>query len=79
MVPLLSGSYTINLWLGDPLTNTDFRESALVLEVFDKDIWGTGKFPTKLGYCWWPTEFSARHVETVSAQLQHTPPNTRSQ
>jgi lipopolysaccharide transport system ATP-binding protein len=57
VVPLLAGRYAVSLWLGDEAGNTHHIDAALWIDVTDRDIWGTGKLPTRYGYCWWPTTF----------------------
>jgi lipopolysaccharide transport system ATP-binding protein len=63
-VPLLAGRYTLSLWLGDERGDTDHRPAALSFDVSDRDIWGTGKTPTRYGLCWWPTAFETLSYET---------------
>jgi lipopolysaccharide transport system ATP-binding protein len=56
-IPLLGGRYSISLFLGDDQGDTHHVPSALTFDVRDADIWGTGRLPTKYGFCWWPTRF----------------------
>ena len=60
-VPLVPGSYTVSLWLGDLGTDYHVVEGALNFMVIQRDIWGLGRHPPTDGTSlWWPTEFEFR-------------------
>ena len=57
-VPLVAGRYSISLYLGDVATDTHVAEHALVFEVIERDLWGTGQVPpSEESHMWWPTTF----------------------
>ena len=57
-LPLMSGSYSVSFWLCRNPHEQHHVEDVLHFTVQEKDIWGTGIFPTKeLSCLWWPTEF----------------------
>jgi lipopolysaccharide transport system ATP-binding protein len=57
-VPLVAGHYSISLYLGDVATDTHVAEHALVFEVIERDLWGTGQVPpSEESHMWWPTTF----------------------
>jgi lipopolysaccharide transport system ATP-binding protein len=60
-VPLVPGSYTVSLWLGDLGADYHVVEGALNFMVIQRDIWGLGRHPPADGTSlWWPTEFEMR-------------------
>jgi lipopolysaccharide transport system ATP-binding protein len=69
-VPLMPGSYSISLWLGDQAGDSHIEPDALTFKVFERDIWGLGRLPPSDGTSlWWPTEFEFQSVsERVSTE-----------
>ena len=57
-LPLMPGSYTVSLWLGDQQGDQHEMANALSFMVVQRDIWGLGKLPPADGTSlWWPTQF----------------------
>lgn len=56
-VPLVSGRYSVSLYLGDEHGDTHVAEHALSFEILPRDIWGNGKVPAGNAHFWWPTRF----------------------
>lgn len=61
-VPLMEGQYQVSVWFGEDTKGThDFHENLLHFEVVEKDVWNTGKLPTRnISTLWWPSKI---HVE----------------
>ncbi len=60
-VPLVPGSFTVSLWLGDQAGDHHVVAGALTFMVIQRDIWGLGRHPPSDGTSlWWPTEFELR-------------------
>jgi lipopolysaccharide transport system ATP-binding protein len=60
-VPLLEGSYHVNLYLGDSSKDHHIVENAFQFRVHERDIWGNGKVPPKTAAkMWWPTQFDLK-------------------
>ncbi len=58
VLPLMAGNYAVSFWLCRNPHEQHFIEDFLHFTVEEKDIWGTGKLPTKSLSClWWPTKF----------------------
>lgn len=58
-LPLMAGSYSVSFWLCRNPHDQHHVEDVLHFRVEERDIWGTGKLPTKSLSClWWPTEFT---------------------
>lgn len=58
ILPLMAGPYVVSFWLCRHPHEQHFVEDILHFTVDEKDIWGTGKLPTKSLSClWWPTKF----------------------
>jgi lipopolysaccharide transport system ATP-binding protein len=58
VVPLMENRYVVSLWFGTNSYDFQYIENALAFEVVARDIWGTGKSPTRhISQLWWPTEF----------------------
>ena len=58
MVPLMEGTYSVNLYLGDEGKDHHVVENAILFDVHERDIWGTGKTPPKrASNLWWNTNF----------------------
>ncbi|MDB4905218.1 MAG: teichoic acid export ATP-binding protein TagH [Gemmatimonadetes bacterium] len=58
VLPLVAGRYSITLLLGDMASDTHIAEHALMFEVIERDIWGTGQVPeAQESHMWWPTTF----------------------
>jgi lipopolysaccharide transport system ATP-binding protein len=59
-VPLMPGDYTISLLLGVmSAANSHVEVDVLSFSVTERDIWGSGQFPTTgVSPMWWPTTFS---------------------
>ena len=59
MVPLMPGRYSITLSFGDHAFDTHVEENALEFEVFERDVFGMGPIPSRIGTSlWWPTQFA---------------------
>ena len=57
-LPLMAGNYAVSFWLCRNPHEQHFVEDVLHFTVEERDIWGTGKLPTKSLSClWWPTKF----------------------
>ena len=57
-LPLMEGSYSVNLYLGDEGKDHHIIENAIMFEIYERDIWGTGKTPPKkASNIWWNTSF----------------------
>jgi lipopolysaccharide transport system ATP-binding protein len=60
-LPLMAGSYSVSFWLCRNPHEQHHVEDVLHFQVEEKDIWGTGRLPTKSLSClWWPTEFTLK-------------------
>lgn len=58
LVPLMPGSYSISLSLGDQTHDTHIEEDSLACTILERDIWGLGKLPPGgVSPLWWPTKF----------------------
>jgi len=56
--PLMPGTYSIDLYLGDGMVDIDIIEGALVFEVQPRDVFGSGKLPApEFGPIYWPASF----------------------
>ena len=70
-VPLMPGTHTVSLWLGDQNTDTHVELDALTFTVMERDIWGQGKLPPSDTSLWWPTEFELRPTDdTVTSRVE---------
>jgi lipopolysaccharide transport system ATP-binding protein len=58
-VPLMTGRYTLTLWLGENARANHQRiDRAISFEVMEYDAWGRNEMPTRhFSSLWWPTEF----------------------
>jgi len=57
-LPLLPGTYSIDLYLSEEYQNLDVIYDAISFEVLDADVFGTGQVPTSNdGAIFWPAEF----------------------
>jgi len=66
-VPLMSGLYSIIVWLGmDPLSDHYRIDDAFTFEVLEYDAWGNGWVPTRnLSRFWWKTDFEFLDSESI--------------
>ena len=65
-LPLMAGNYLVTFWLCRDPQELHHVEDILHFTVEEKDIWGTGKLPTKsLSALWWPTGFTFLDREGV--------------
>ena len=65
-IPLMEGQYTVSLYVGDESKDTHIVENAIILQVYERDIWGNGKVPpSKISSLWWPTQFYRTPVLTT--------------
>ncbi len=59
ILPLMAGSYSVSFWLCRNPHEQHHVEDALRFTVDEKDIWETGRLPTRnLSSLWWPTDFA---------------------
>jgi len=57
-VPLMEGQYSLSIYLGDESKDHHIVENAIILQVYERDIWGNGKVPPqKISALWWSTQF----------------------
>lgn len=57
-LPLLQGTYSIDLFFGSDYQNTDVVYDAISFEVLDADVFGTGHVPPATeGSIFWPAQF----------------------
>ena len=47
-MPLMPGTYYLDLYLGDPFGDIDVVTDAISFEVFPSDVFGTGRLPPQL-------------------------------
>ena len=65
-LPLMAGSYLVSFWLCRNPHEQHYVEDILQFTVNEKDIWGSGKLPTRsLSALWWPTEFTLLDSEVA--------------
>jgi len=58
-LPLIPGSYLLDLWLGDSVGDLDHIAEAVSIEILPRDVFGSGKLPpTAVGPVCWPATFS---------------------
>lgn len=58
VLPLMEGSYSITLYLGNENRDEHVIENAVIFDVIERDVWGNGKLPPKrASYLWWTTNF----------------------
>jgi lipopolysaccharide transport system ATP-binding protein len=58
MVPLMEGSYAVNLYFGDENKDYHIVENSIVFDVHERDIWGNGNLPPlRSSNLWWDTRF----------------------
>jgi lipopolysaccharide transport system ATP-binding protein len=58
-LPLMPGSYLVDLWFGDSLRDIDQVNDAIQFEVLPRDVFGSGKMPPGgCGPFFWNAEFS---------------------
>jgi lipopolysaccharide transport system ATP-binding protein len=70
-VPLMPGTHTVSLWLGDQNLDTHVELDCLTFTVLERDIWGLGKLPPSDTSIWWPTEFELRSTyDTVTSSVE---------
>jgi len=64
VVPLMEGHYQVSVWFGERLMGShNFHENLLHFEVSEKDIWNTGKLPTRnISSMWWPTNIYVKQT-----------------
>jgi lipopolysaccharide transport system ATP-binding protein len=66
-LPLLQGTYSIDLFFGEEYQNVDMVYDAISFEVIPLDVFGSGEIPhTSEGTIFWPAEFEIRARESVS-------------
>jgi lipopolysaccharide transport system ATP-binding protein len=57
-LPLVAGTYLIDLYLGDGPEDLDIIQEAISFEVLPADVFGTGQLPpTECGPVFWPARF----------------------
>ena len=57
-VPLMADDYTVSFWLCRDPQEQHHVEDVLHFRVEEKDIWGTGRFPSRgLSFLWWTVGF----------------------
>jgi len=60
-LPLVPGTYSIDLWLGDEHTAIDAIFDAVSFDVTPADVFGSGKLPhAGMGSVFWPATWSLR-------------------
>jgi hypothetical protein len=58
-LPLMPGTYCLDLWLNSGTENVDLLHEAISFEVLPADIFGTGQLPgSECGPVIWPATFS---------------------
>jgi lipopolysaccharide transport system ATP-binding protein len=58
-LPLVPGSYLVDLWLGDSICDLDHIAEAMPIEILPRDLFGSGKLPPAgAGPVYWPATFS---------------------
>jgi len=71
-LPLLEGTYSVDLFLGEEYANLDVVFDAISFEVLPADVFDSGQMPlTSEGTIFWPAEF-----EIKAAELQAEPSTT---
>jgi lipopolysaccharide transport system ATP-binding protein len=74
-VPLMPGTYSVSLYLGDQTRDTHIEEDAVDFTVFERDIWGLGKLPPRgVSHLWWPTEFEMQFIVDAPSSQRNTTP-----
>ncbi|MEL7625963.1 MAG: polysaccharide ABC transporter ATP-binding protein [Anaerolineaceae bacterium] len=63
-VPLMEDQYFVSVWFGeDSKSQHKFYENLLRFEVGEKDIWNSGKMPTRnISNLWWPSRIEIKNV-----------------
>jgi hypothetical protein len=71
-VPLVPGTYSISLWLGDQGGDWHVEPEAMTFKIVERDIWGLGRLPPTDGTnLWWPTEFElSERSDSMPAQTE---------
>ena len=60
-LPLMPGTYFVDLWLGDEFTDYDVVHEAASFDVQPADVFGSGKLPPAFaGPIAWPARFDLR-------------------
>ncbi|HEY1186258.1 MAG TPA: hypothetical protein VGE74_01315, partial [Gemmata sp.] len=60
-VPLMPGTYTVDLYFGNQLRDFDVIHNAAELTVIPADVFGTGRLPPpNAGSIWWPATWELR-------------------
>ena len=65
-LPLLQGSYSIDLFLSEEYQNNDVVYDAISFEVVEADVFGTGQVPpSNEGSIFWSAEFEMCAAEAT--------------
>jgi lipopolysaccharide transport system ATP-binding protein len=67
-LPLLQGTYSIDLFLSEEYQNIDVIYDSISFEVIEADVFGTGQIPSPAdGSIFWSAEFELNSVEAVAS------------
>jgi hypothetical protein len=66
-LPLMPGSYTIDLYFGDHHSSMDRVENAISFSIVSSDVFGTGKLPPRhCGAFFWPAKWTLKNESSAT-------------